>query len=154
LVGAAVRVRGTPAASFNRRNQVMVTVLMYVPRQEDLVIDQLPGTAILQAPFIPLGGIARYRRQSRIEPRIRVKGIVTCQRGDDIFLQDESGGLQLKCYQTNILAHGEIVEAIGFPVVEHAFPVLQDATLTRTREFQEPKIDRTSTVPGSFKGFH
>jgi signal transduction histidine kinase len=109
----------------------------------------------MQAPFTPLSGIARYRRQSPSEPRIRVKGIVTYQRpGEDIFLHDETGGLQVRCQETNIFSRGETVEAMGFPVMEHSFPVLQDATLTRTKESQEPVVDRTATVPGTFKGFH
>jgi signal transduction histidine kinase len=155
LVGGMVRLRGTAAASFNRTNRHIVSVAMYVPREADFIVDRFPGTAILLAPFTPLAGIARYRRQSPTDPRIRVRGIVTYQRpGEDIFLHDETGGLQVECRETNVFSHGEMVEAIGFPVMIHSLPVLQDATLTRKEEFQEPVVDRTATIAGTFKGFH
>jgi signal transduction histidine kinase len=155
LVGALVRIRGTAAASFNITNKQIVSVALYAPRAADFMVEELPSKAMWQAPFTPLRDIARYRGKALAEPTIRVKGVVTFQRaGQDIFLHDETGGLQVSCHDTNVIARGEIVEALGFPAMERSLPVLQDATLTRTREFQKPIVDRTATIAGIFKGFH
>ena len=133
LLGATVRIRGTAAASFNAPLRHILTVAMYVPQPTDFAVDQFPETAIFQEPFTPLNGIAQYRKHSTPGSRIRVKGVVTCQRpGEDIFLHDASGGLQVKCRETNSFAPGEIVEAVGFPDLERYLPVLQDAILIRT----------------------
>jgi signal transduction histidine kinase len=138
LIGATVHVRGTSAATFNAPLRHMLTVAMYVPLPSDFIVDHLPDPAIFSEPFTPLNGIAQYRKNATPDGRIRVKGIVTYQRpGEDIFLHDATGGLQVKCDDTNIYEPGEVVEAVGFPSLERFLPVLQDAILTRTKESRE-----------------
>jgi len=155
LVGASVRIRGTAAASFNGTNRLIVSVSIFAPRAADFMVDELPSKAIWQAPFTPLRDVGRYRGKALAEPTIRVKGVVNYQRpGQDIFLHDATGGLQVRCHDTNVIARGEIVEAIGFPAMELSLPVLQDATLIRTKEFQAPVVDRKAPIPGIFNGFH
>lgn len=137
LLGAVVRVRGTSAASFNAPLRHILTVAMYVPQPSDFSVDQWPETEIAKEPFTPLDAIAQYRHDNTPSRRIRVKGVVTHQRlGTDVFLHDASGGMLIKCRETNSYAPGEVVEAVGFPGLEHYLPVLQDATLIRTAEKQ------------------
>ena len=155
LVGATVRVRGTAAASFNRPLRDIVTAIMFVPRESDFIVDRLPATPISQEPLTPLNGIAKYRRNSSPESRVRVEGTVTYQRpGKDIFLQNESGALQVKCRETNTFAPGEIVEAIGFPNLQNFLPVLDDATLIRTKESRKTIVPEKVAIPRLFSGFH
>ncbi|HWD18516.1 MAG TPA: histidine kinase [Verrucomicrobiae bacterium] len=138
LIGAQVRIRGTAAASFNAPLRHILTMVMFVPQASDFIIDQLPGDAMAEEPLTPLNGIAQYRRRLSPDPRIRVKGVVTYQRlGEDVFLHDSTGGLQVKSSETNRFAPGEVVEAVGFPDLEHYLPVLRDATITRTSESRE-----------------
>src|SRR5262249_28498944 len=114
-----------------------------------------PGTAVSQQPFIPLNKIAKYQQNGSSEPRIRVKGAVTYQRpGEDIFLHDETGSLRVKCGDTNVLAIGEIIEAIGFVGSERFLPVLQDAALIRTRKFERPLLPHKLKVRELLEGFH
>src|SRR5882672_4602002 len=134
LIGATVRVRGTAAASFNAPLRHILTVAMFVPQKADFIVDRLSGAAIFREPFTPLDGIAQYRRDGSTGGRIRVKGVVTHQRrGADIFLHDETGGLQVKSRDTNSFAPGEVVEAVGFPALERFLPVLEDSILIRTK---------------------
>ncbi len=155
LVGATVRLRGTSAVSFNPSLQNMLTAVMFVPQESDFVVERLPNPAISDAPLVSLNRIAQYRRNNFSDPRIRVRGVVTCQRpGQDIFLHDGTGGLQVKCGDTNIIAPGEIVEAIGFPEVESFLPVLEDATLIRTAEFEKPVVPSQVSVQQLFDGIH
>jgi signal transduction histidine kinase len=138
LLGATVRIRGTAAASFNAPLRHILTVAMYVPQNSDFIVDHWPNAIIYQEPLTPLNGIAQYRHDGAPGRRIRVKGVVTHQRlGADVFLHDETGGLLVKCRETNSIAPGEVVEAVGFPDLEHFLPVLQDAVLVRTKETQE-----------------
>src|SRR5258706_4898992 len=51
LVGATVRVRGTPAASFNAPLRHILTVAMFVPLESDVSVDRLPDTSIFPEPF-------------------------------------------------------------------------------------------------------
>jgi signal transduction histidine kinase len=155
LVGATVRLRGTAAASFIQPLRRALAVKMFVPRQSDFLVEELPGTAILQKSLTPLSSIAEYRQNGSSEPRIRVKGMVTYQRpGEDIFLHDETGSLRVKCGETNPFAPGEIVEAIGFASSERFLPVLEDAALIRTRKFEKPIAPQKVTVRELLEGFH
>jgi hypothetical protein len=107
LIGAKVRLRGTAAASFNAPLRHILTVAMFIPEPSDFIVDELPGPAIYQDPFTPLNGIAQYRKEGTPSGRIRVRGVVTHQRpGEDIFLHDATGGLQVKCRDTNNYAPG------------------------------------------------
>ena len=147
LVGATVRVRGTAAASFNSRLRQILGVNIFMPQESDFIIDRLPSRAIPELPFASLRGILQYHRNESEELRIRVRGVVTYQRpGQDIFLQDETDGLQVRSRETNIFAQGEIVEAVGFPVMENHLPVLRDAILIRTKEPAGRIVSRDATI--------
>ena len=155
LIGATVRVRGTAAVSFNATLRHMLAVAMFVPQAADFIVDQRPDATIVDEPFTPLDGIAQYRKNATPDGRIRVKGVVTYQRpGEDIFLHDASGGLQVKSQDTNIYAPGEVVEAVGFPSLERYLPVLQDATLTRTKESREIVRPEKASFQGLSEGMH
>jgi hypothetical protein len=155
LVGSTIRLRGTAAASFNSSLRNMLTVVMFVPQWSDFIVDRLPDPAISQAPLASLNRIGQYRRSDFSDPRIRVRGVVTYQRpGEDIFLHDDTGGLQVESRETNVIAPGEIVEAIGFPNVESFLPVLEDATLIRTSESKPPVVPKKVSIQELFMGIH
>ncbi len=147
LIGATIRVRGTAAASFNRELRQIIGVNLYMPNESDLIIERLPSTAISELPLGSLRSILQYHRNDSDELRIRVRGVVTYQRsGEDIFLQDETDGLQVRYRHTNSFAPGEIVEAVGFPVMERNLPVLQDALLLRTKEPAGRIVSREASI--------
>jgi signal transduction histidine kinase len=155
LVGATVRIRGTAAASFNAPLRQMLTMAMFVPRESDLIVDQLPDTSISEAPFAPLRRIAQYHHGASPTTRIRVKGVVTYQRrGADIFLNDGADGLQVKSRDTNSFTSGEMIEAIGFPGVERFLPVLRDAILIRTKEAGKHIVPNRTSVQELLSGTH
>ena len=155
LVGATLHVRGTAAAIFNFPTRQLLNVVMFVPQQSDFIIDQIPDAAVSREPLIALDRVAQYRRNNSPEARVRVQGVVTYQRpGKDIFLHDESGGLHVKCRETNTFAPGEIVEAIGFPVVEHFYPVLQDAILSRKHQSERKVVPQKVSISVLLEGLH
>ena len=154
LIGATVRLRGTAAASFNANLRHLLTVILFSPQSSDLIIDQ-PNTVLSKLPLTPLNNIAQYRRNNTLDSRIRVRGIVTYQRpGQDIFLHDNTGGLQVQSANTNIFNPGDIVEAIGFPDVENFLPVLKNATLVPTGTSEKPVIPEKVSFEDFFQGYH
>lgn len=155
LVGATVRVRGTAAASFNAPLRHIRTVVMYVPQPTDFIIDRLPVPGVFEDPFTPLNATAQYRRNATPNARIRVKGVVTYQRpGEDLFLLDISGGLQVKFRQTNLFLPGDEVEAIGFPDVDGFLPVLQNAEVLRTGEPRQSILPANVSFDSLLEGRH
>ena len=98
LVGANVLLRGTAAAAFDKaRLRHFLTVTLYISRIEDFVVKKPAPANLFDGPLIPLNSIAQYRKDSSPGNQVHVKGVVTYQRkGEDLFLQDATGGLQVK----------------------------------------------------------
>ena len=148
LVGARVRVRGTVAASFNPTLRQIMFVVMFVPVPEDFMVEQRETEDPFQKPAIPLNGVAQYRRDVLPGQRIHVRGVVTLQRpGQDLFLQDASGGLQVETRQTNNLAVGDVVDVVGFPDFNHYLPVLDDGLFQKTSEPHAMPQPRQASIP-------
>ena len=97
LMGAKVLLKGTAGTTYNAPLRHFMMVTLYVPRLEDFTILQPAPTNLFNEPLIPLNDIAQYRRDSSPAKLVHVKGVVTYQRkGKDLFLQDATGGLQVK----------------------------------------------------------
>lgn len=155
LVGAHVRVRGTLAASFNPTLRRLLTVVMFVPMTNDFIVEQMEGTDPFAIPLIPLSGVAEYRRDIKPGQRVHVRGVVTLQRpGEDLFLQDASGGLHIQTRQTNQLAIGDVVDAVGFPDFDHFLPVLNDSIFRKSTEKLAPVKASKVTIDEITAGLH
>lgn len=155
LVGARVRLRGTAATAYNAPLRHIVTVTLYVPRTADFIVEQAAPGDPFADPLTPLNAIAQYRKNRQPGSQVHVKGIVTYQRkGQDLFLQDPSGGLQVITRSDESLAQGEVVEAVGFPAVENFLPVLEDADFRKTGQLQPRLQPQTVTVAELQKGLH
>lgn len=155
LVGARVRARGVVAASFNAAVRHLMSVVMFVTATNDFVVEQLESTNPFDKEIIPLSGIAEYRRDIQPGQRVHLKGVVTLQRpGEDLFLQDASGGLQVRTRQASKLKVGDVVDVVGFPDLDHFLPVLDDAIFRKTSETGLPAIPNKASIPDIQKGKH
>jgi signal transduction histidine kinase len=155
LVGAKVRLRGTAATSFNAPLRQFVNVTLYIPRAEDFIVEQAAINPF-DEPLTPLNSIAQYHRTRSPGNQVHIKGVVTYQRkGEDFFIQDGTGALQVKTKQPGSLGVGEVIEVVGFPAVKNLHPVLEDAIF---RELDQPRVEvkptRGATVGGFQLGLH
>ena len=159
LVGAKVLLKGTAATAYNAPAHTalrhFVTVTLYVTQAADFVVEEPALTNPYDQPLTALNAIAQYPRNRSHGGQVHIKGVVTFQRkGQDLFLQDASGGLQVKSKLVAPVDPGDVVEAVGFPAVENFLPVLQDAVFRKTGE---PRVNLTPqevTVPDLLKGLH
>ena len=141
LVGARVRVRGTAGVSFNPVLRHFLTIVIYAPSVSDFSVEEPAIVNPFQDPLTSLNGIAQYRNGPSASGRIHVKGVVVFQRpGEDIFLQDSTGGLQVKSEDKTTFSPGDIIEAVGFPGVQNFLPVLEDAIFRKTSEAKVPVV--------------
>src|SRR6266446_2880197 len=138
LVAAQVRVRGTAAEAHNRLLRQLIAVELYVPGLADFIVEKPEPSDPFQQPALPLNSLAQYRSENSLIERVHVKGAVTLQRaGQIVFLQDDTGGLQVKSSQLETFGPGEVIEAVGFPNFEGFLPVLEDAVF---RAAPEPRL--------------
>lgn len=155
LIGAKVRVRGTIAASFNATLRHLITVAMFVPLPEDFVIEEQETASPFAQAITPLNSIAQYRRDRLPGKRVHVRGTVTLQRrGEDFFIEDESGGLQVKSRGTQALTVGEAVDAVGFPEFDGFLPILADAVFQKSKQPSVPITAKPVTVKEIQEGLH
>lgn len=132
LVGAQVRLRGTTATHYNAALRHLTAVAVYVPRAEDFTIVRPEAEDPFLKPARPLNSLAEYHRGDS-GARIHVRGVVTLQRiGEDVYLQDSTGGIRIVSTQYVPLEEGDAVEAAGFLEYENFLPVLRDATLRKS----------------------
>lgn len=132
LVAARVRVRGTTAMHYIGALRHLTSPVVYVPRGEDFIVIEAEQADPFEEPVLPVNNIAQYRRGRHAEQRVRVRGVITLQRpGEELFLQDATGGLRIETAQRAGHAVGDPVEAVGFVEYEEHLPVLRDAVLRR-----------------------
>jgi signal transduction histidine kinase len=133
LVAAQVRVRGTAAESHNRSLRHFIAPEIYVPSAGDFIVDTPEQLDPFQQPLIPLNSVAQYRRDTPINERVHVRGVLTLQRlGEGLFLEDGTGGLRVQSRELAAFDPGEIIEAVGFAEIENHQPVLEDAVFQKT----------------------
>jgi len=155
LIGATVRVRGTAATFFSGKLRHLITVTLHVPRAEDFIIEKTESGDPFAEPVTPLNNLAQYRSDHTLGQRVHVCGVVTYQRpGEDVFLQDATGGMQVRSRQLDLVTPGEMVEAVGFPSFEEYLPVLQDAVfrkVTGPRQHPTTKVVSAAELDGGYR---
>ncbi len=130
LVAARVRVRGTAATHYNAALRHLTSVAVYVPTHEDFTVLEAETADPFNQPIIPLNSVAQYRRGSGSAKRVHVLGTLTLQRlGQDIFIQDASGGIRIESTRSQSWPLGAQVEAVGFLEYENHLPLLRDTAL-------------------------
>jgi signal transduction histidine kinase len=155
LVGARVTVRGTAATDYNIRLRHLTSVAVYVPRSEDFSVEETEPADPFTTPVIRLTDVAQYRRGSKPGHRIHVSGtLVHLRPGEDLFLQDRTGGLRILCADTGGLRVGDPVEAVGFLEFEGYLPLLQDAAVRRGEGETAPAPVPSSSTLEVLNGLH
>lgn len=145
LVGAQVDLAGTPATAYNGTLRHLLSVDVYFPCVTDFSIVKVAASDPFQEPLTPINNIAQYRAGRSFVDRVHIKGVLTYQRnGEDLFIKDASGGLQIKSREALSLSKGDVVEAVGFPEFENFLPVLDDAVF---RKAAEPRANVESVSP-------
>lgn len=133
LIAAQVRLRATAAESHNRSLRHFISPELYVPAPGDFVVQNPKRADPFQQPLIPLNSVAQYHPNTSINQRVHVRGVVTLQRiGEELFLQDATGGLRVQSRQMTAFKPGDAIEAVGFEGLDNYLPVLEDAIFRKT----------------------
>jgi signal transduction histidine kinase len=155
LVAAQVLLRGTAAEAHNRSLRQFIRAEIYVPGLDDFQVQQREAADPFDQRVNALGSLAQYRRDISPNQRVHVRGVVTLQRlGENVFLQDATGGLRIQSRQQAVFSPGEVVEAVGFPSFENYLPVLQDAVLRGVPQARTAVKPKPATIAELQQGLH
>jgi signal transduction histidine kinase len=155
LVGAEVTIKGTAATSFNAPLRHLIDVDVYVPFSRDFVVEKQPDPNPFGKPLTSINSIGQYHRGRPPGYRVHVRGVVTYQRkGEDVFIQDDTGGLEITSSQIISLAPGDVIDAVGFPGVRKFLPVLEDAVLRKTDKPRVVLQPKKTSIAELLEGLH
>ncbi len=150
LEDAKVRMRGVFSVVFNSRRQ-LVGYQMIVAAPSDIKVIEPAAPNPFDMKPIPIQSLLTYSTDSKLGHRVRVEGAVTLVEPSFLFLQDASGGVELRGDAQSIQI-GDHVEALGYPTfVGHDSPVMMDAVF-RLKEPASPIAAKSTTVESIVNG--
>jgi signal transduction histidine kinase len=155
LIDALVQVRGLAAGNVNERRQI-VEPFIRVKRLEDVVMMEPPPADAFAAPIVPLSGL---KRSDVDDHRVRVRGTaLSAAIAGGIFLREAERSVFVETTAVDITA-GDVVEAVGFPVMGFYSVHLADAVcrVVGSAPIPEPraglKADATDRVDADLVRF-
>jgi diguanylate cyclase (GGDEF)-like protein len=150
LEDARVSIRGVFGTVFNSRRQLIGYQLLVASLDDIRTIE--PATRYpFDAMDTPIGALLRYSDQAKFGHRVKVRGSVTMVGRDSLYLQDDSGGVEIRG-DTASLQLGEVAEAIGYPsLVGRYSPIFTDAVL-RPLDRKVRMVAKTATVESILQG--
>jgi PAS domain S-box-containing protein len=127
LIDAEVRIRGICGAIFGEKNQVR-GVNLFIPALENIQILESGMADPFATPVQTMSSILRFRVVGTAGHRVRIHGTVSLQRaGQYAYVQGQDGSTRVESSQTISLRAGDVVDAVGFPLIGEYAPILQEA---------------------------
>jgi hypothetical protein len=158
LVDAKVRARGVLATTFNQKRQ-LVGYELALSSLDNLTI--LEPASSLEPDLEPIDDLLQFSPKHARGGRRRIHGIVTMsRRGGALYIQDESGGVEVHGSHETYLDEvkleakpGDRVEVLGYPEPGQYSPVLRDAEVRVTSHGPPPvpvRITPEQALDGKF----
>lgn len=123
---ARVRIQGVFSTVFNSRRQLVGYQLQLASPQNIQIIEPAVANPFAMA-ATPIASLLRFSPGSHFGHRVKVTGSVTMAENDFLYVQDASGGVEVRGDARSIHL-GQRVEAIGYPTLAGRYsPTLTDA---------------------------
>ena len=128
-VDTKVRVRGVMGTTFTSKG-VLTGYRLFVHSPAHIeVLQRLTDPDALKVRR-RIDELLRFRSDANASQRVMVQGVVTLRVAGRLYIQDESGSLQVLASNTPVSV-GDLVEAVGYPSPSQQGPVLEDAVIRR-----------------------
>jgi signal transduction histidine kinase len=134
---AVVRLRGCMFADWLPNMRLKVgQIRMY---DADFNVDQPAPTDLFSVPRTTAAALMQFDPTFDGSRRVKVAGQVVYARGADYFTMDGKDGFRFQARQPLGLEAGDLVEAVGYPELSGAAPVLRGAVARKTGHAPLPK---------------
>lgn len=133
-IDASLRLRGVYQADINQDGQFLGFSLD-VPAIDCVQIEKRPPLDPFAVPVRKAATLLNYDPLEKLTHRRKIAGIVLHADERSFYLQDSSGGLQVRPRKSALVHPGDMVEAVGFPESRRFSPTLAEA-LVRTTGMQ------------------
>jgi diguanylate cyclase (GGDEF)-like protein len=126
LDDARVRIRGVFETIYNSRRQILGEQLQ-VATPSDIEVLEPAVSDPFRMDATPVGDLLRFSPHARSGHRVKVAGAITMLSSSFLYLQDESGGVEVRG-DTRSLHLNETIEVVGYPTLVGRYsPVMTDA---------------------------
>jgi signal transduction histidine kinase/CheY-like chemotaxis protein len=154
LIGAHVKVDGTVGPILNQRRQI-VGVTIYSPNADAIKILQPAPADPFSIPLQNLRHVFDYVPGAGPDHMVRIHGVVSASAGNTVFITDGHHGASVLSIQISNLAPGDLVDAVGFPVLGESSHTIEDARFRRMGKIPVPPpqlINVKDGLAGDFEG--
>ena len=148
LEDARVRIRGVCGTIFNSRRQ-LIGIQLSVSKPENIRVLDPGDTNPFQKSSIPISKLLQFSSDMSFNRRIKVAGTVTAVGADFFYLQDKSGGIEVRTEARDITP-GDFIEAVGYATATGGYsPVLTDAAIQTTGRRQPTTLRKITVAEAS-----
>jgi PAS domain S-box-containing protein len=134
MIDAKVRVRGVFSTSFTR-DGVLTGYRMFVNSVTDIDVVRGSQTNAANLRPRPIKQLLQFTSDASTSRRSRISGLVTLRTPDSLFVEDETGSVQVISRDARLrVAAGDSVDAIGYPTPSDNGPKLTDAIVTINKQ--------------------
>ena len=154
LINARVRVSGSAGPVFNQRRQ-LISISVYSPSSDNVQILQPAPADPFSLPLRPVRTVFEYIPGDTPDHLVRIRGVVTARWGQTVYVNDGNQGASVLGSETNALKPGEVVDAVGYPVLGDTEHTVDDAIFKKlgTAPLPEPKsVTVKEALSGDFEG--
>jgi diguanylate cyclase (GGDEF)-like protein len=146
LEDSKVRIEGVFGTVFNSRRQLLGYHMQVSTPEQIKVLEPSTGNPFAME-TTPVGSLLRFSSSGRFGHRVKVAGSVTAVGPDYFYLEDKSGGVEVRgSYPAVHLS--ERIEAVGYPTLDGSYsPRLTDAVVRI-----DPGVQAVQPVPAEGEG--
>lgn len=127
-----ITVHGVAGGIFNRAKQ-MIGLIVYAPELANFEITSPSLSDPFASAAVPAGSLMQFSPSGAPIRRVKVEGVVLYSGSTRTFINDASGGAEIRAPKVNGISVGDQVEAVGFPAFGEYSPVLENATLRKVK---------------------
>ena len=127
LLDSMVQVQGACGSEFNANHQ-LIGITLLIPGMDQVKVIRSGETNVLAVGSMPIKEIGTYDPKREVGARIKAQGVVSLViPGEGFFIQDTSGGIDVRNGGPNPPHIGDRVEVLGFPTLGDLHPHLEQA---------------------------
>ncbi len=154
LIDARVRVDGTVGPIFDQRHQ-LVGVNLYTPGLGQIhVLEPAPADPF-SIPIKKVKNLFEYIPGANPDHRVRIRGVVAGHWGNAWFITDGIQSATVLSEQKKTLVPGDLVDAVGFPMLGDYTRTIQDAIFKRLGKGPLPApraVSPKDALSGDYEG--
>jgi diguanylate cyclase (GGDEF)-like protein len=154
LIYARVRVRGAAGPIFNQRRQ-LIGVNVYSPSLDNIQVLQPAPADPFSIPLRPVRSVFAYTPGTAPDHLVHIRGVVSARLGQTVFINDGVQGASVLSAGATTLKPGEVVDAVGYPVLGDTEHTIDDAIFRRLGTSPLPEAKRVTVkeaLAGDYEG--